>query len=830
MLIYGPFRNSQPTEEPDLRIKGVTTVMRTHSICLLSLAVFFISSTQPVFLSAASWDPAATDYSGNRGRTFYVSKLGDNSDGSSWAKAFHTIQAALSAVPDDKGGHRIIVRPDTYVEANLAPQHPGAEGAYNALIGDFDGSLGSGAKGWVLIDSGDPEKGFKSWDWWSTMRASSVHWPHGNNQETFSSILFDRWIFRNLYTAGGDAGMFWDLTDKSGNGFTVVVEDCICTGRAFGGGVCYPVVRPKEPSTFRRCYFLALDFVGDTAAVLLGGWEKTMPDSPHAVFEDCTMVHPDNAVGLSYASNCARAKFTNCRMIVLNFTQPEMGGKSTGILCTQGPIKPERRLHIDLEDCTLAGYSVFTPGDESKLISYTTKGKVKAYVQFKQPMPEGFERLGLWPVDLFSQIAPPKTPEELLQKRVVPPRVETEEEHDRRMQRWRDARFGMFIHWGIMSIPGKGWNVMEANKIPVSEYQKLVQQYNPVQWNAHNVVKMAKDAGQKYIVFVAKHADGFCMWDSKLTDYDIMKTPYGRDIVRELADECAKQGIVFCFYYSILDWHHPDANPDNWPKYVDYMKGQLRELLTNYGPIGVVWFDGDWIPEWTDDQGRDLARYIWTFQPQAIINNRIGKVRQVSDDKKKDCYAADFGTPEQELPAGRISDFDWESCMTINNSWSWVKSDTQHKTPGECIRMLAETISKGGNLLLDIGPMPDGSIVQSQRDRLEKMGHWMQANSDAIYGTTASPFAEALPWGQCMTKTLPDGRMRLYLMVFDWPKDGRLSFPRMNDRNVERAYLLADAQHDPLPIEVDKGQWSISVPAAPSDPYVSVIAVDMTAL
>ena len=377
--------------------------------CLLF--ILFATTTAPQIV-AAPWDPAAADYSGNQGMTLYVSKQGDNSDGSSWQKAFHTIQAALSAVPDDKGGHQIVVRPDTYVEANLAPAHPGAAGAYNALIGDFDGSLGSGGKGWVLIDSGDPQKGFKSYDWWSTFRATQQGWSSEHTAPTFSCIAWDRWIFRNLYTAGGDGGLFWDLTDKSGEGFTVIVEDCVGTGRAFGGGVCYPVVRPNEPSTFRRCYFLALDFDRDTAAVLLGGREKTMPDSPHAVFEDCTMVHPDNAVAMSYASHCARAKFTNCRMIVLNFTQPEMGGKSTGIICTQGH-SPTGRLHVDLEDCILAGYSIFTPGHEAKAASYTTKGTVQAYVQFKQALPEGFQRLGLWPIDLFSQIAPPRSPEEL---------------------------------------------------------------------------------------------------------------------------------------------------------------------------------------------------------------------------------------------------------------------------------------------------------------------------------------------------------------------------------------------------------------------------------
>ena len=363
-------------------------------------------------LQAAPWDPEAADYSGHRGSTLYVSKLGDNSDGSSWAKAFRSIQAALSAVPDNQGGHRIVVRPDTYAEANLAPAFPAAAGAYNSLAGDCDGSLGSGARGWVLIDSGDQEKGFKSWDWWGPIAASDKNWPTGNNKQTFSSIVWDRWILRNLYTAGGDAGLFWDLTNKSGEGFTVIVEDCIGTGRAFGGGVCYPTVRADEPSVFRRSYFLALDWVGDTAAVLLGGWEKDMPAAPHAVFEDCTLVHPDNAVALSYASHCARARFVNCRMIVLNFTQPEMGGKSTGIICTENHAAGGR-LHVDLEDCTLAGYSLFTPGDAAQAVSFTTRGQVRAYVQFKQTLPAGFQRLGPWPADLFYEMAPPRSPEEL---------------------------------------------------------------------------------------------------------------------------------------------------------------------------------------------------------------------------------------------------------------------------------------------------------------------------------------------------------------------------------------------------------------------------------
>jgi hypothetical protein len=356
---------------------------------------------------SANIDPSSPGYTGRKGTTFYVSKAGNNSDGSSWEKAYHNIQAALSAIPDDKGGHMVIVRPDTYVEANLFTAYKGAKGSYNLIIGDSDGSLGSGATGRIIIDAGDPQKGFKSYDWWGTIRATSRGWRPEYTDQTFSSICWDRWILRNLYTSGSDAGFFWDLTDKSGEGFTVIIEDCVGIGRAFGGGICYPVVRPDEPSIFRRSYFLALDWVGDTGAILVGGKEETMPEYPHLIMEDCTLVHPDNALAMSYASNCVRVKAVNCRFIVLNFTQPEMGGKSTGIICTQGH-QPKGKLHMDLEDCILAGYSVFTNGEDGKAVSYTTKGKVQAYVQFTQPVPEGFERINLWPVQLYDAIAIPK--------------------------------------------------------------------------------------------------------------------------------------------------------------------------------------------------------------------------------------------------------------------------------------------------------------------------------------------------------------------------------------------------------------------------------------
>jgi hypothetical protein len=342
-----------------------------------------------------------------KGVILYVSKLGDNSDGSTWKKAFHTIQAALLAVPDERGGHRVIIRPDTYMEANLYPSNKGAAGSYNLLVGDSDGSLGSGATGWVVIDSSDPEKGFKSVDWWSTMRAYKKGWPtmhHKATDPTFSGLVWDRWILRNIYATGGDAGLFWDLVDKSGSGFTVIVEDCVGIGRAFGGGFGYPVVREKEPIVFRRCYLMCLDWWGDAGAAAVGAHNASLPERPDAIFEDCTMVAPDNAVQVLNPSRYVRVKFKDCRLIVLNFSQPR-GTPSSGIICCDkaDPKYP----HVDLENCTLMGYKVFGTGERKGEISYTTKGKVGAYVQFQQSVPKGFVRLTRWPVEAFSALRPP---------------------------------------------------------------------------------------------------------------------------------------------------------------------------------------------------------------------------------------------------------------------------------------------------------------------------------------------------------------------------------------------------------------------------------------
>jgi len=334
--------------------------------------------------------------------TLYVSRLGDNSDGASWATAFTTIQAALNAVPDG-GGHRLIVRPDTYFEANLFPAHRGAAGAYNELIGDVDGRLGSGRSGWVVIDSGDPEQhGFKSYDWWGPFRSYDQGWSPAHTEETFSAIGWDRWAFRNLYVTGGDAGIFFDGTDHV-EPFSVLVEDCVAIGRAFGGGVASVLSRPDEPITFRRCKLWALDWWGDTAAAYLRVENQTMPEQPDVVLEDCTMVSPICALkGSNYGFHTfTRVGVKRSQLIALNFSQPH-GTPTPGIIQS---VQEGKLLHVDLEDSLLMGYQVFgvlVDQETRHDIGYSTKGDVRAYVQFQQDVPVGMHRLGGWPVEAFA--------------------------------------------------------------------------------------------------------------------------------------------------------------------------------------------------------------------------------------------------------------------------------------------------------------------------------------------------------------------------------------------------------------------------------------------
>jgi len=336
---------------------------------------------------------------------------------------------------------------------------------------------------------------------------------------------------------------------------------------------------------------------------------------------------------------------------------------------------------------------------------------------------------------------------------------ETQSDRDQRMAWWRDATFGMFIHWGAYAVPageykgqevkGIGEWIMHTANIPIPEYEAYVKAFNPEKFNAMEWVRIAKEAGIKYIVITSKHHDGFCLWDSKVTSYDIMDAaPFKRDILKELSDACKAQGVKLCFYHSIMDWHQPDAeskkdythqhstNPD-WAKYREtYLKPQLAELVRKYDPA-VLWFDGEWIPEWTEDQGKDLYNYLRNIKPDLIINNRVGKGRAGMQGMNSYRDAAgDFGTPEQEILEGS-SDFDWESCMTMNDTWGFKKSDHNWKSAETLVHNLVDIAAKGGNYLLNVGPTAEGLIPSPSVERLAEMGVWLKQNGEAIYATNS---------------------------------------------------------------------------------------------
>ncbi len=396
--------------------------------------------------------------------------------------------------------------------------------------------------------------------------------------------------------------------------------------------------------------------------------------------------------------------------------------------------------------------------------------------------------------------------------------------------RWfREAKFGMFIHWGAYSVIGRHEWARHRFQIPQAEYDKYARRFNPVNYDPKLWVDIASNAGCKYMVITSKHHDGFSIWRSRASDYDMEVTPYGGDPLKMLVEACRKKEMRLGFYHSIMDWHHKDYLPKRaWeaagPKtggdnnrYVDFMKAQLNELLTGFGDVSMIWFDGEW-----EHTLRDLKRddeiydYILGLQPNCLINDRLYE--------RAPGNRADFGTPEQFVPATGMKDpagkpILWESCVTINrDSWGYNRYETEFKTTRDLIRMLIEVVSKGGNLLLNVGPTPDGRIQDEFVTRLNAMGRWMKGNSEAIYGTTASPFARLPFFGRATTK----GSL-LYLHVFEWPADGRLRVPGLKNL-VHSAYLVAEPSKKLVTRRAD-GDILISVPAQAPDETASVVAL-----
>jgi alpha-L-fucosidase len=426
---------------------------------------------------------------------------------------------------------------------------------------------------------------------------------------------------------------------------------------------------------------------------------------------------------------------------------------------------------------------------------------------------------------------------------------ETKAQRDERMRWWREARFGMFIHWGLYAVPAGEYNgkrserigewIMEWANIPRAEYEKFALQFNPVKFDAKEWVRIAKDAGMKYIVITSKHHDGFALYGSKVSDYDIVDaTPYRQDPIKALAAEAKKQGLKFCFYYSILDWHYPAAyvdaagkdpsaghrttklKPGGKEEYLKYMKAQLHELITTYDP-SVLWFDGEWQDWWTEDDGKELYKYVRSLKPDIIINNRVGRGRQGMQGMSKTDqeYAGDFGTPEQRIPANGLPGVDWESCMTMNTTWGFKFYDDKWKSSQQLIRNLIDIASKGGNYLLNVGPTAEGLIPSQSVERLAEMGNWMRTNGASIYRSSASPFKNQLSFGRATSKP-----GRIYLHVFDWPVDGKLTVPSFG-KGIKKAYLLA-APKQRLSFTVGDDGISLRIPAQAPDPIATVIVLE----
>jgi alpha-L-fucosidase len=435
--------------------------------------------------------------------------------------------------------------------------------------------------------------------------------------------------------------------------------------------------------------------------------------------------------------------------------------------------------------------------------------------------------------------------------------TETSSQRDARMQWWREARFGMFIHWGLYSIPAGTWDgkqvpgigewIMNNASIAVADYKALAPMFDPTSFNAHDIVALAKSAGMKYIIITAKHHDGFAMFDSKANSFNIVAaTPFHRDPLRELAEECRKQGIKLGFYYSEdQDWTAPgagailranhDPTTHHWDKaqdgdFDDYLHSkaipQIKELLTNYGEFPVVvWFDTP-TANMTPERAAEIVALL-NQHPNLIWNNRLGGT-----------YKGDTDTPEQYIPAQGFPGRDWESCMTINDTWGYKAYDTNFKSTETLLRNLIDIASKGGNYLLNIGPDSRGVVPVPEAERLQQIGHWLEVNGEAIYKTGPTLFG---PEAGGFSVTEKDNRGnpkfiaswnwrstvtddKIYVEIFSWPS--RPFHLERLPRRVTSAYLLADPVRAPLKLAQKGDSLDVQLPAKALDPVATVLVLN----
>ncbi len=427
--------------------------------------------------------------------------------------------------------------------------------------------------------------------------------------------------------------------------------------------------------------------------------------------------------------------------------------------------------------------------------------------------------------------------------------TETKEARDARMAWWREARFGMFIHWGVYAVPagfyhdkpvkGIGEWIMNKGKIPMAEYQKFAKDFNPVKYDADAWVRAAKDAGMKYIVITSKHHDGFTLFNSKASDWNIAKaSPYGKDLLQPLADACRKHGLKLGFYYSqAQDWNNggsaaggkwDPAQERSMDEYIDKVAvPQVREILTKYGQDipAVIWWDTP--HDMNAERATKLYKVIQELRPNLIMNNRLGGG-----------YKGDTDTPEQHIPAKGFPGRDWETCMTMNNTWGFKSDDHNWKSTEKLIFNLCDIASKGGNYLLNVGPTAEGEIPAPSLERMAEVGKWMKVNGDAIYGTSPTAFGYELgkpvkgktgygkeadvssgnDW-RCTTKA-----GKIYLHVFKWPATGTFELLGLKSK-VNAAYLLAGREQ--LKFTQTETGVTLTLPAAAPDKIASVICLEI---
>jgi alpha-L-fucosidase len=379
------------------------------------------------------------------------------------------------------------------------------------------------------------------------------------------------------------------------------------------------------------------------------------------------------------------------------------------------------------------------------------------------------------------------------------------------IRRWQEMRFGMFIHWGPVSLKGTeiGWS--RGAQVPVEEYDRLYLQFNPTNFNAADWMRVARDAGMKYVVFTTKHHDGFCMWDTRQTEFNVMRSPFGRDVVKELSAAARQRGLAFGTYHSVCDWHHPDfpltspggsvrRTASNLDAYEKYLRSQVAELVTGYGPLLLMWFD---VPQEFDLQrGLALERHTRALQPDIIINDRSGA-------------KGDYETPEQRV--GNYQDpRPWETCMTICQQWAW-KPEDRMKSLNECVQTLVRCAGGDGNLLFNVGPMPDGRIEPRQVDRLREMGAWLAKYGESVYGTRGGPWKP--------TKSVASTRRgnAVFVHVLRWGEAEALTLPNLPAK-VLKASLLTGGTVD---LGQSGDQLSLRVPAGDRREIDTIIKLDL---